>query len=141
MTFLTEIVGRYGSSYSRDFIESVERFAPQASRFLDWGSGETTRLLCEVGLNRADPLVMSMTITTSIFVPFPTVFPSIPFFIQAARSSRPIFRSARRIAVLFFLSISDRFGIRRDFHRRAAAGGMRVDGITDHLRNRNRSPS
>jgi hypothetical protein len=60
MTFLTEVAGRYGSSYSQEFIDSIERFAPQASRFLEWGSGETTRLLCELALKRADPLVMSI---------------------------------------------------------------------------------
>lgn len=60
MTFLDSIVGRYGLDYSQEFTDVIERFAPQASRFLEWGSGETTKLLCEIALKRTDPLVMSI---------------------------------------------------------------------------------
>ncbi len=60
MTFLDTLKGRYGNSFLSELTELVERFAPTASRFLEWGSGETTRALCGIASTRADPMVLSI---------------------------------------------------------------------------------
>jgi hypothetical protein len=51
---------RYGGAYLREFREVIENFAPKASRFLEWGSGETTKVLCEIARTRPNPIVLSI---------------------------------------------------------------------------------
>jgi hypothetical protein len=54
------IEGRYGSNFLPELTELIERFAPTASRFLEWGSGESTRALCDIAQKRRDPIVLSI---------------------------------------------------------------------------------
>jgi hypothetical protein len=59
-TFLDTLKGRYGGNFAGELVELIERFAPMASRFLEWGSGESTRALCAIASRRPDPMVLSI---------------------------------------------------------------------------------
>jgi hypothetical protein len=59
-TFLDTLQGRYGDKFAGELVELIERFAPTASRFLEWGSGESTRALCAIASTRPDPMVLSI---------------------------------------------------------------------------------
>ncbi|CAO4167872.1 hypothetical protein [Methylorubrum aminovorans] len=60
MNFVDEISGRYGDDYIGEFRSVLEVYAPNASSFLEWGSGETTAALCEIAKGRPNPFVMSI---------------------------------------------------------------------------------
>ncbi len=60
MTFLDSIKGRYGANFSGELTALIKRFAPTASRFLEWGSGESTKVLCAIAATRRDPMVLSI---------------------------------------------------------------------------------
>jgi hypothetical protein len=60
MSFLDQLSGRYGDAYLAELASVVEKFAPEARRFLEWGSGESTRLFCSIASTRSDPLVISI---------------------------------------------------------------------------------
>jgi hypothetical protein len=60
LTSLEPQSGRYDENFLGEFRELIERFAPKATRFVEWGSGETTKILCAVASDRSDPIVFSI---------------------------------------------------------------------------------
>ncbi|HKN26876.1 MAG TPA: hypothetical protein VJY34_02940 [Roseiarcus sp.] len=47
-----------GMGHAEGLAELVERYAPNASRFLEWGGGASTKLLCTLALKKHNPMVM-----------------------------------------------------------------------------------
>ncbi|SFM79504.1 glycosyltransferase [Methylobacterium pseudosasicola] len=51
---------RYGADYATEFCDLIQTFAATASTFLEWGSGETTKLLCQIAETRPAPFVLTI---------------------------------------------------------------------------------
>ncbi len=64
-TLRLEITEKYGVPYRAEFRALLETMHPTASRFLEWGSGVTTSILCEVARTRTSPFVLSIDHTAS----------------------------------------------------------------------------
>lgn len=60
MSFLDSIRDRFGGSFGVELLDVIEKYAPQASRFLEWGSGESTELLCRIANAKPKPFVLSI---------------------------------------------------------------------------------
>jgi Glycosyl transferase family 8 len=59
-TFLDAIQTRFGGDFSTELGEVIEGWAPNAARFLEWGSGTSTKVICEIAKKRPNPFVMSI---------------------------------------------------------------------------------
>lgn len=60
MSLLEEMAEAYGDAYQSEFRTLLEGLHPSASRFLEWGSGVTTGIMCEIAKTRSNPFVLSI---------------------------------------------------------------------------------
>jgi hypothetical protein len=79
VTFLDQLSGRYGDTYLSELDYVVEHFAPEAYRFLEWGSGESTKLFCAKASTRANCFILSIDDNKEYIRSVSTSLPSYPF--------------------------------------------------------------
>lgn len=79
MSLLEEMAEAYGNAYQSEFRKLLENLSPHASRFLEWGSGVTTGILCEVAKARDNPFVLSIDHNTAYQKRVAAELPKYPF--------------------------------------------------------------
>ncbi|KHK00136.1 hypothetical protein [Desulfovibrio sp. TomC] len=60
MPFFDNDQNKYSNNYLIELNSLIQKHAPDATNFLEWGSGETTNLLCDIARTRKLPMVMSL---------------------------------------------------------------------------------
>jgi hypothetical protein len=76
---LNYLSSQYGDAYSAEFAKVIQEQHPNATRFLEWGSGATTKIICDVAKTRDNPFVLTIDDNADYQQKVASMLPLYPF--------------------------------------------------------------
>jgi hypothetical protein len=119
ITFADHLSGRYGETYLSELELVIERFAPHASRFLEWGRGESTKVFCAIAKTRPNPFLLSIDDNAEYIRNISKSLPLYPFSTSGTSICSALARPAGPVPILFFLPLLYASNVFVDGRRRA----------------------